>query len=83
MDQYRFPTSVHGMQGRLPTYDSGAREAFPDFQKNGVPTMQPAQFAAYGMGDRMASHVPVSQHMRREGGDGGGANASVGKVEDV
>ena len=87
MDQYRFPTSVHGMQGRLPTYDSGAREAFPDFQKNGVPTMQHAQFAAYGMGDRMASHVPVSQHMRREGGDGGGdgggANASVGKVEDV
>jgi hypothetical protein len=85
MQQYHFPTYFSGTQGRRPTYDSGAREAFPDFQRAGVPTMQPAQFAAYGMGGNMASHVSIPQHMQRSVGVGGGGrvDASVSKAEDV
>ncbi|KAG9189441.1 hypothetical protein G6011_06309 [Alternaria panax] len=110
IQQYHFPTAAHGVQGRLPTHDRGVREALSDFQKNGVPTMQPAQLAAYDptavpqpandggdrssmnkatwisgsrMSDSMASHVPVSQHMRHDGGAAGGADAAVREVEDV
>ncbi|CAN9299069.1 unnamed protein product [Alternaria alternata] len=47
-EQYRFPTSAHGTQGRYPMYDSGALKTSPDLQESGVPKMHPAQFAAHG-----------------------------------
>jgi len=46
--QYRFPTSAHGMQGRYPMYHSGTLKTSPDLQESGVPKMHPAQFAAHG-----------------------------------
>ncbi|KAF7677844.1 hypothetical protein GT037_004703 [Alternaria burnsii] len=46
--QYRFPTSAHGMQGRYPMYHSGAPKTSPDLQQSGVPKMHPAQFAVHG-----------------------------------
>ena len=80
MQQYQFPTDHPSMQGRQPTYDSGEREAFPDFQRIGAATTQPTQFAAYGMGDDMTSYVPVPQHVQGGSDDMG---APVMKVEDV
>ncbi|KAI4907840.1 hypothetical protein J4E90_009248 [Alternaria incomplexa] len=80
MQQYQFPTHHPGMQGRRPTYDSGEREAFPDFQRIGAATTQPIQFAAYGMGDEMNSYAPVLQHVQGGSDDMG---APVMKVEDV
>ncbi|KAI4611428.1 hypothetical protein J4E80_007649 [Alternaria sp. BMP 0032] len=80
MQQYQFPTHHPGMQGRRPTYDSGEREAFPDFQRIGAATTHPTQFAAYGMGDEMNSYVPVPQHVQGGSDDMG---APVMKVEDV
>jgi hypothetical protein len=81
--QYHFPTSSNGMQGRRPTHDNGALETFSKFQKNGVPAFQPSPFDAHEMGGSRTSHVPVPQYVRRDGGGAGGAAASVGKVEDV
>ncbi|KAI4654005.1 hypothetical protein J4E93_001773 [Alternaria ventricosa] len=80
MQQYQFPTHHPGMQGRRPTYDSGEREAFPDFQRIGAATTQPTQFSAYGMCDDMTSYVPVLQHVQGGSDDMG---APVMKVEDV
>ena len=80
MQQYQFPTHHPGMQGRRPTYDSGEREAFPDFQRIGAATTQPIQFAAYGMSDEMNSYAPVLQHVQGGSDDMG---APVMKVEDV
>lgn len=80
MQRYQFPTHHSGMQGRRPTYDSGEREAFPDFQRTGAATTQPALFAAYVMGDDMTSHVPVLQHVQGRSDDMG---APVMEIEDV
>ncbi|KAI4935968.1 hypothetical protein J4E85_001296 [Alternaria conjuncta] len=80
MQQYQFPIHHPGMQGRRPTYDSGEREAFPDFQRIGAATTQPTQFAAYGMGDEMNSYVPVLQHAQ---GGSDEMGAPMVKVEDV
>ncbi|KAI4692557.1 hypothetical protein J4E81_006973 [Alternaria sp. BMP 2799] len=80
MQQYQFPTHHPGMQGRRPTYDSGEREAFPDFQRIGAATTQPTQFSAYGMGDDMTSYVPVPQHVQ---GGSDEMGAPMVKVEDV
>ncbi|KAI4956492.1 hypothetical protein J4E91_000703 [Alternaria rosae] len=80
MQQYQFRTHHPGMQGRRPTYDSGEREAFPDFQRIGAATTQPTQLAAYGMGDDITSYVPVLQYVQGRSDDMG---APVMKVEDV
>ncbi|KAI4935196.1 uncharacterized protein J4E92_002484 [Alternaria infectoria] len=80
MQQYQFPTHHPGMQGRRPTYDSGEREAFPDFQRIDAATTQPTQFAVYGMGDDMTSYVPVLQHIQ---GGSDEMGAPMVKVEDV
>jgi hypothetical protein len=64
VQQFQFPTHSRDTQGRRPTYDSGEREAFPDFQRISAPSMRSAQFPRYGMGGNMGSHISIQPRVQ-------------------